>query len=442
MRNMFAMWSATTAALAALFAAQELMDGGTASGVAPLVVQAPGADVAPAAAAPTVGAQAAGGAEDAAEEEPAVAVPEPLAALAELAQLLERSEFVRADEFASALASGLAARDGDAAVQASRAAWTAEQRAHLAYGGGLAKARSAAGVLTLAAADAEPDEEGARALEDAAIVWFARAASAWGEGPVRDRALAAPGCVLAWRGERDVRAAQSQAMLQPSPVPFGKDTPEREALLAARATLESARAALVVRLEHDWRDVDTRANLEWVARRLLEIERILERADEQDEQQEQEQQEQQQDDQQNGGEQDEQDEGQEGDQQQDGEPQDGEENDQQQDGEPQDGEQGQDGEQNQDGEPRENGEQRDEPSESQDGEGAEPNDTTTGERGTQAPTSEGSSPADADAPVMPATLGDVEVQRLLNRLADVEKEAERLRRRLRATERRRVEKDW
>jgi hypothetical protein len=430
------MWSRSAAALAALFAAQELMDGGTASGVAPLVQQAPDAGDAPVATAPADDVGEASDATDGEEAKPATVVPEPLAALTELAQLLERSDFVRADEFASALASGLAAQGGDAAVQASRAAWTAEQRAHLAYGGGLAKARSAASALALVAPDAEPDEEGARALEDAAIVWFARAASAWGEGPVRDRALAAPGGVLAWRGEREVRAAQSQAMLQPSPVPFGKETPEREALLAARATLESARAALVVRLEHDWRDVDTRANLEWVARRLLEIERILERADEQDEQQQREQQEQQQDDQQNGGEQDQQDEGQEGDQQQDGEPQDEQKNDQQQDGEQQDGEQ------NQDGEPREDGEQQGEPSESEDGESAEPQDTTTGERDTQAPTSESARPADADAPVMPATLGDVEVQRLLNRLAEIENEAERLRRRLRATERRRVEKDW
>jgi hypothetical protein len=43
---------------------------------------------------------------------------------------------------------------------------------------------------------------------------------------------------------------------------------------------------------------------------------------------------------------------------------------------------------------------------------------------------------------VPATFGDVEVQRLLNRLSEIERAGEETRRRLRATQRRRVEKDW
>jgi len=429
MTNMFATsWFTVVVALAALGVQETLTpiappaaESG-AQRAAPVVAPAPQGTVA--------GPEVAATADALPAAEP---VAEPSGALTVLVQLLERNEVQRAYELARVLTDGLARSDGDAAVLASRAVWSAEQRAHLAYCGGLAEARFAAAQLALAlnatATDGAPDESAVRALEDASAASFARAASAAGPGELRDRALAAPGVVLAWRGEREVRAAHSQAMLQRSPVPFGKDTPEREALLAARATLVDARAALVVRLEHDWRDVDNRANLEWVVRRLFEIDRVIERADEQDEENEQQQQndEEQEGD---GGEQ-----GENGDQQDPSE-QNGE-GDEEQEGGEQAGDQGEDGEPQDDGNESENGSQND-----QEGEAGDPQDSAITERNTEAPSGDGSRPADADAPFLPATLGDVEVQRLLNRLADIEKDAEQLRRRLRATERRRVEKDW
>jgi Ca-activated chloride channel family protein len=379
-------------------------------------------------------ADAAGAADAAvAAPTPAAALPAAHDALTRFVADFESGATERALVFAEGLESELARTDGDEAVRASRRAWRAQDRALLAYGAGLAGAELVSEMLALAT----PDEAAVLAREDAALARFAFAAGEAGPGELRDRALAAPGALLAARGERQVLAAQSQAMLTRSEIPFGAQTPEREALLAARTTLEEARAALVTRLVHDWRDADVRANLEWVARRLAEIERILERADQQE--QEREEQQDQQDQQQ----------GQDGDQQQDGQ----QDEQEQQDGEQQ-GEENGEPQAGDDSEPQQPDEGESDPSQPQDGEsgeapqdeqGAAPQDTESGERETSAPSGEeaapeGSSPR--EAPQVPATFGDVEVQRLLNRLSEIERAGEETRRRLRATQRRRVEKDW
>lgn len=178
---------------------------------------------------------------------------------------------------------------------------------------------------------------------------------------------------------------------------------EPDPLEEARRAYEEALDRFVDRLRLDWRDADTRANVEWIQRRLDELDEL----ERQREEQEQEQQEQQ-------------------DQQQDGEQQD------QQDGEPQDEQEQEPQDEQQDGEQEQQSEQEpdEEPDEPEDGD----------EQDTEQDSEEREARSEAEP--REVHLSEEEMQRLLNRLEEHEREAERLREMRRQRGSNRVDRDW
>lgn len=178
----------------------------------------------------------------------------------------------------------------------------------------------------------------------------------------------------------------------------GGDEPP-DPLQVARGHYVRAREALVDRLRLDWRDADTRANVELIQRRLNELDEIERQREEQ--QQDQQQQDQQQDSQ---------------DQQQDSQDQQDESEQEQSEQEPE------------------------QPAESE-GEEPEPPDEEPqeGEEESSEPEEE-AQPQEAEP--QEVYLTREEVQRLLDRLREHEEEAEALRARLYQQNRRRVERDW
>lgn len=204
------------------------------------------------------------------------------------------------------------------------------------------------------------------------------------------------------------------------------DEEQPDPLPLARAAYETARGFLVERLRADWRDADTRANLELIQRRLRELDEIERQREEQ--QQEQQEQEQGEDDQQQ-------------DQQQDGEPnedQEGEPSDSQDDSSAQE-----DPSADEQGEPEEQPDQPPEPSEeSPTGEQDEP-------QPGQPPEPEG---AEEQQPAAPQSAGEgepeervltrEEVMRLLDRLAELEEQGRELEAALQKARRTPVARDW
>lgn len=189
----------------------------------------------------------------------------------------------------------------------------------------------------------------------------------------------------------------------PAAPPANGAAPEEppDPLERAKAAYLEARARFIERLKLDWRDADTRANVELIQRRLRELAEIEQQREEQ--QQQQEQQDQQQD----------------GEENQDQQDQDSEQQDEQQ--QPEDGEQEpQDGEQ---------GDEQEEPDEPQDGEESPEE-------------SEGEEQREQQAEPQEVHLSQEELQRLLNRLAEHEKQAEALREMQRERGSRGVDKDW
>jgi hypothetical protein len=185
----------------------------------------------------------------------------------------------------------------------------------------------------------------------------------------------------------------------PQPVPGAAPVPEEEQpdpLEMARGAYLEARARFIERLKLDWRDADTRANVELIQRRLRELDELEQQREEQ--QQEQEQQ------------------------------QDGEENqDQEQNSDQQDQQEPEDGEQEpQDGE---DGEEQEQPDEHPEGDESEQD-------------SEGQENEPQDAEPQEVHLSQEELQRLLNRLAEHEKEAEALRELRHQRGSKGVDKDW
>ncbi len=311
--------------------------------------------------------------------------PEPFAAtFARFRALVEEG---RADE-ARALAEPLLS--GDALAEGERAA--------LAFGLGLAGAR---GEDPAAWPDAVQSFQSARALA--------------GSGELRRRATYDAGVVDLQEGER--RRAQIPEVAQRSgagappalatppalaPVPAPGATPApgappEDPLPAARAAYERARATLCERLRSDWKDADTRANLELVQRRLHELDEIERQREEQEKQQEEQQQDQQQG----------------------------------QDQEPQDDSQGEDGDQ----------EQKQQQ--------ADAKDAQRPDAGELQPPAEQGAPAEEQDPAQAGEPEDAErhltreeVLRLLDRLAELEAQGKALEARLRQARRETVEKDW
>lgn len=379
---------------------------------------------------------------------PPVAIPTAAVGVAALVEQLAAGAPLAALELAHGYEAAL-----DGLGPGDSARWSSPDRALLDYVAGLAAGRA----VEAGSAVEEPDLERITGLVNDAADRFERAVA--GAGPKRSdlrlRAAYGLGTLLAEAGERRIQRAQSMAMLTPQPVPYGPDTPERAVLDEAFATFERARDGLLERLELDWRDADTRANIEWVQRRLAEIEAVRDRADEEQKRRDEEQQEEedQQDDDQDDGEQP-QDDGSDdsGDESEDADEQDGDE----QDGDEQDGDQEQ-GDQEGD---QQDGDAADQDSESDTGadpsdDGSDPSDGAADEAADEADESSDAAQEleesddgteDAGEPIdvagTPIEMTDVEVRRLLQRLAEIEAQGEATRRRLAATQRRRVARDW
>ena len=266
---------------------------------------------------------------------------------------------------------------------------------------------------------ARPNEESAM-REDGAENSILEAAPAFDSA----RALAGPtelrlfatydlGGVFLLEGERlrqtlpeiaNANGGPPNSPAMPAPVggmPAGSDPLER-----ARASYHTAKEHLLERLRADWRDEDTRANLELIQRRLAELDRI-----EEERKQEQEEQEQEQDEEGEDGE------GEEGEDQESDEDSEGE--DSEEDPSESDSEGNPEQEQPQGGPPEEQETQETEPPE----EGGE------------------AQPADASQP-QERLLTREEVMRLLDRLAELEDEREELEASLRQSERIPVPRDW
>lgn len=69
--------------------------------------------------------------------------------------------------------------------------------------------------------------------------------------------------------------------------PPGEEGEAPDPLQEARAAYGSAKELLIERLREDWRDPDTRANLEWIQRRLRELDEIERQREEQEQDEEQ-----------------------------------------------------------------------------------------------------------------------------------------------------------
>jgi hypothetical protein len=143
---------------------------------------------------------------------------------------------------------------------------------------------------------AESYEEGADA--------FRSAAALAGPGALRDGALYGAGTSLLFRAEElflEIPEVRERRGLPPlpdpgaapavppgapgPPVPTGAAPADDDApdpLEVAREAYLAAKDRLLDRLRHDWRDVDTRANLELVQRRLRELDDIEREREEQE----------------------------------------------------------------------------------------------------------------------------------------------------------------
>jgi hypothetical protein len=197
--------------------------------------------------------------------------------------------------------------------------------------------------------------------------------------------------------------------MPPGMVPGGPPIPDPSApdpLELARTAYLSARSELLTRVKLDWRDEDTRANLELVARRLRELDEI-ERQRKEEQQQQQQQQQEQQDKQ---------------DQQKQDQPQDQKQDPSQEQQPPEE----QQGDPEQEPPKPEEGEQPPEP------EKEEPSEQQEDEQ----------APKPDPSKLEERVLSKEEVQRLLDRLQEIEEQAQALRAFLRDRRRVPVEKDW
>lgn len=186
---------------------------------------------------------------------------------------------------------------------------------------------------------------------------------------------------------------------------------QEDPLVLAREAFEQARSTLSERLRADWRDVDTRANLELIQRRLAELDEIERQREEQEQQQQE---------------------------QQDGEGEEGEPQDGENEGEKepsQEDQEGQDGEPNeQDGEPPEEGEQGEQEEQQEDegpGELEPPSEAEAAQEGEEQPGEEAE-----------RHLTKEEVMRLLDRLAELEEQGRQVEAQLQRASRQSVERDW
>ena len=263
--------------------------------------------------------------------------------------------------------------------------------------------------------------DGGRAIEAADS--FSRARALAGGGELRLDATYNGGVAWLEEGERHrleipeiaARATGGQA---PPPAEEGEDP-----LQLARASYENAKQEFVARLRSDWTDADTRANLEWIQRRLRELDEI----EQQREQQEQEQEDQEDQEDQQSSDEEQQDQEQESSDQEDSDQQDSEQESQDQQQDSQESEPEEPDEQDPSGDPSDEQDQ-DEESPRPD----EPQDEREPE--------EEAAPEPSEAAEQHLTKE--EAMRLLDRLRELEERARELKAQLQRNQRIPVERDW
>ena len=263
---------------------------------------------------------------------------------------------------------------------------------------------------------------------------FARARAGSGPGLVRERAVMALGTLDLHQAERGFRAFVTELQQgggAPPAAPAGEEEPP-DPIERAKALIEEfegARDLLVERVRIAWLDPDPRANLEWAQRRIRELEQIVEELERQEEEQEDPQAQ---------------------DQEQ---PQEGDEGDdssesQGEDPSEEDGESDSEQDQGADSEEGPEDEGPDEAGPDEEGPDEEgPEEEGTEEEGPENPSDEEQSPAEdetdgAAAESEPQSLSPEEIADLLNRLEQLEQQAEEDRERRRLRGRRTVERDW
>ncbi len=260
-----------------------------------------------------------------------------------------------------------------------------------------------------------PDEEVERARS--ASEAFSQARALAGPGDLRLASGYNGGTNLLHLAERKfAQLKEPQAAAPPMPAAPGvpgqaAQDPPPNPLEEARDLYLEAHGRLVERLRSDWRDVDTRANLELIQRRLDELQQM-------EEEQSQEQ------------------------QQEEGDPgEDGEEGDESQDSEgDSESEPSQDGESEDEGEPNEGeNEQEGEPEEQGEQEGEADSETES------VPRPEGEAPEEQAAQGGQPTerhLTREEAMRLFDKLEEIDQKGQLLQQLLKQARRVKVEKDW
>jgi hypothetical protein len=265
----------------------------------------------------------------------------------------------------------------------------------------------------------------ARALAGAhgdAVADLRAAAGLAGPGELRAKSLYAAGTARLLAAEalrvQVPEIAKKLGLEPPTPpgmIPGGPPIPDQAApdpIELARTAYLTARTELLARLKLDWRDADTRANLELVARRLRELDEIeRQRKEEQQQQQQQKQQEQQQKQQ----------------------PQDQQQDQDQKQDPSEDQKPPEDQKSQQDQKPPEDG--KDQPEKP-----PEPPKDPQDQKDQQPPKDQEGKPDPAK--MEEKVLSKEEVQRLLDRLQEIEDQAQALRALLRERRRVPVERDW
>lgn len=308
-----------------------------------------------------------------------------------------------------------------------------------------ARAHYALGVISaVRAAASKPgaeDEQPAQCWQISAEA-FAAARALAGPGELRLDATYDLGCLALLQAE-DARAripevsgaASSAPPLSGQPgsgqagaPPGAAPAPETDPLEEARALYLEGKTWFLERLRADWRDPDTRANLEWIQRRLHELEEI-EKQRQQEEQQGDRDQEQQQGEQQPGDPQEE---------QQEGEPEEQEDRE----GEPGQEEQEPGGSQD----PGEDEKQEEPPADQPPPPGeSQQEQPRTGEEpagGEEQTPAQAAEPQEGEPAPSERVLTREEVLRLLDKLAELEEQGKKLEALLRAKRRTPTERDW
>ena len=147
----------------------------------------------------------------------------------------------------------------------------------------LAEAQFARGVVLARRDQEHPSEAGFAS----AVPAFESARALAGPGRLRLDATYDLGLVHLFEAER--WRAQIPELAGAPPAGAAPDASQPDPLQTARAAYLAAKEPLIERLRADWRDADTRANLELIQRRLAELDEIERRREEQRQEQQQDQ---------------------------------------------------------------------------------------------------------------------------------------------------------